>query len=216
MTGTQRTPIRILMVEDHPLVRDAVASLLRTQTDLELLGQVTTAKEATAFLRQHPVEVVLLDIRLPDEDGLTVLAATRNMVPPPAVLVLSSHDGEAVIGRAFEGGALGFISKVAPAAELLAAVRDVARGKRFVSPDVSRKLASYTAREALKPRELEILEMIAVGLSNHEIGRRLGIAEKTVKNQLTTLFEKLGAVDRTHAVTVAVQRGLIELTITET
>lgn len=212
MTGG--SPVRILVVEDHPIVRQALAGLLRTQSDLQLVAEVSTASEAAAFLRQHTVDVVVLDICLPDEDGLAVLAATRNVVPNPAVVVLSSHEGEAVIGRAFEGGALGYVSKVAPAAELLAAIRDVARGKRFISQGLSGKLADYTAREALKPRELEMLELAAVGFGNHEIGRRLGLAEKTVKNQLTTVFEKLGAVDRTHAVTLAVQRGLIELTTT--
>lgn len=211
MTKSTARIIRILVVDDHPLVRQGLTLLIKTQPDFEVAAEVGTAREAIAFLRQQQVDLVLLDIRLPDEDGLVVLSAIRSRDPRPAVLMLSSHDGEAVIGRSFEGGALGYVSKVAPATELIKAIRDVAAGKRVVSQDLSKKLADHMGRPLLKPRELEILELVAQGLGNHEIGRQLGVSEKTIKNQLTLLFEKLDASDRTHAVMVAIERGLIEL-----
>jgi len=211
MTSSVARIVRILVVDDHALVRQGLTLLIKTQPDLAVAGEVGTAREAIAFLRQHEVDVVLLDIRLPDEDGLVVLSAIRVLNPRTGVLILSSHDGEFVIGKSFEGGALGYVSKVAPAPELIQAIRDVAAGKRVISHDLSAKLADHMGRSQLKPRELEILELVAQGLSNHEIGRRLGVSEKTIKNQLTILFEKLDASDRTHAVMVAIERGLIEL-----
>lgn len=203
--------ITVLVVDDHPVFRQGLESLVGTQADMRLVGAVSDRQGALSKAASNRPAVVLLDLRLAEDNGLTVAADLKLMQPAPRVLVVSSHEGPAMVNRALRAGADGYVSKNAPATELLSAIRKVHAGKGpIVSKDLARKCTLSTGQPSLTPREVKILEQVSRGLSNKEVGTNLGLAEKTVKNHLIVIFMKLDASDRTHAVMIAIEQGIID------
>jgi DNA-binding NarL/FixJ family response regulator len=204
--------VRVLVVDDHPVVRGGVVGWLAAQPDIDVVGEAGDGLEALAAVAEHTPDVVLMDLRMPRLDGV---AATGRIVaahPAVRVLVLTTYDTDADIVRAVEAGATGYLLKDTPLPQLADAVRAAARGETVLAPPVAARLVSRLrapAVEAPTPRELEVLAGVARGLTNAEIGRELFIGEATVKTHLLRLFAKLGVDDRTRAVMVAVERGLL-------
>jgi DNA-binding NarL/FixJ family response regulator len=207
-------PIRLLIADDHPVVRDGLRAMLATQPDMELVGEAATGTQAVAQARALRPDVVLMDLQMPDLDGPGAIATLREQAPEVRVLVLTTYGTDADITRAVDAGATGYLLKDAPREQLFGAIRAAARGESVLSPSVATRVLGRMrapAEEALSPRELEILQTVARGLSNKDIGRQLYVSEATVKTHLLRVFSKLGVDDRTAAVTVALERGIIRL-----
>lgn len=212
-TGTQPARLRLLIVDDHPVVRNGLAGMLSAQPDMDVIGEAADGEEAVAFVTSNRPDVVLMDLRMPVLDGVGAIRRIRALTDPPPILVLTTYDADADIVRAIEAGAAGYLLKDAPPADLYAAVRATASGGAPLSPAVAARLI-YRVRdtsEALSARELDVLRLVARGASNREVARDLRISEATVKTHLLHAFEKLGVGDRTSAVTRAIERGLIDL-----
>ncbi|MEO5917811.1 MAG: response regulator transcription factor [Luteolibacter sp.] len=203
------TPLRLLIVDDHFFVRTGLRSSLENEPDIELCGEASTAEEALERIGTLAPDLVLLDLRLPDRDGLEVLEKLATMIRPPAVIVFSVDDSETDIARAVANNASGYLPKSAPRAELLAAIRKVAGGGRYFPPEIAMKLREHRTRIPLSPRESEILHLIVDGQPNKLIAAALGISENTVKLHVTHLLAKTGAPDRTSVVKIAIQRGWV-------
>jgi DNA-binding NarL/FixJ family response regulator len=207
-------PIRLLIADDHPVVRDGLRAMLATQPDMELIGEAATGTEAVAQAQALLPDVALMDLQMPELDGPGAIASLREQAPQVRVLVLTTYGTDADITRAVDAGATGYLLKDAPREQLFAAIRSAARGESVLSPSVATRVLGRMrapAEEALSPRELEILQAVARGLSNKDIGRQLYVSEATVKTHLLRVFSKLGVDDRTAAVTVALERGIIRL-----
>jgi DNA-binding NarL/FixJ family response regulator len=208
------SPIRLLIADDHPVVRDGLRAMLATQPDMELVGEAATGNQAVERARALHPDVVLMDLQMPGLDGPAAIAALREQAPEVRVLVLTTYGTDADIARAVDAGVTGYLLKDAPREQLFGAIRAAARGESVLSPSVATRVLGRMrapAEEALSPRELEILQAVARGLSNKEVGRRLYVSEATVKTHLLRIFGKLGVDDRTAAVTVALERGIIRL-----
>ena len=206
--------IKILIADDHPVVRDGLRAMLATQPDMELVGEAATGTEAVERTRALRPDVVLMDLQLPELDGPAAIAALRDQAPQVRALVLTTFGSDADITRAIDAGATGYLLKDAPRERLFEAIRAAARGESVLSPTVATRVLGRMrapAEEALSPRELEILAAVARGLSNRAIGRQLYVSEATVKTHLLRIYAKLGVDDRTAAVTVALERGIIRL-----
>lgn len=210
---TART-IRILVVDDHPVVRAGMVAMLSEVPDLDVVAEASHGAEAVVAVQQHRVDVVLMDLRMPVLDGVAATAAIRGLANPPRVLILTTYDTDADIVRAVEAGASGYLLKDAPVEVLIEAIRSAAAGRQVFAPPVAARLAARAdapARVELTPREHDVLTLVSQGLSNPEIGRTLFIGEATVKTHLLRVFAKLGVADRTAAVTTAYSLGLIDL-----
>lgn len=204
--------IRVLVVDDHPVVRSGLVGLLDVEDDLEVVGEAGDGAEAVARVRALEPDVVLMDLRMPVLDGAGATGEILATHPAVRVLVLTTYDTDADIVRAVEAGATGYLLKDTPRAQLVEAVRSAARGETVLAPTVAARLVSRMrspAADPLTPREVEVLAAVARGLSNAEIGRELFIGEATVKTHLLRAFAKLGVDDRTRAVTVAMERGIL-------
>jgi DNA-binding NarL/FixJ family response regulator len=204
--------LRILIVDDHPVVRTGLAGMLGAEDDLEVVGEAGDGEEAVAVARRQRPDVVLMDLRMPRVDGAAATARIVAADPSIKVLVLTTYDTDADILRAVEAGATGYLLKDTPRTELAAAVRAAARGETVLAPPVAARLVSRLrtpAHEQLTPREAEVLAVVARGLSNAEVGQALSIGESTVKTHLLRIFAKLGVDDRTAAVTLAYERGIL-------
>ncbi|WP_306365652.1 response regulator transcription factor [Nocardia sp. CC227C] len=209
--------IRILLADDHAIVRAGLRALLgsgaaQADYDIEVVGEVTTADEAVAFCATTPVDLVLMDLRFgPGKSGADATAAVRALPDPPNVLVVTNYDTDADILGAIEAGAVGYILKDTPPSELLAAVQSAAAGESVLSPSVASKLMTRVRKPdtTLSPREIEVLRLVADGLSNRDIGRRLFLSETTVKSHLVHIYAKLGVKSRTSAVARAREHGAI-------
>jgi DNA-binding NarL/FixJ family response regulator len=206
--------IRILIADDHPVVRAGLQGMLTSQPDFELVGEAASGTEAvTLSAHLHP-DVVLMDLRMAEMDGAVATAHIQSQQPGTAVLILTTYDTNSDILRAIEAGATGYLLKDTPRDELFAAIRSVAQGKAVLAPTVATRLLRQRktlAGEVLSARELEVLSLVARGASNREVARSLYLSEATVKSHLIHLFGKLGVTDRTAAVTVALQHGLLHL-----
>ena len=206
--------IRILIADDHPVVRAGLQGMLASQPDFELVGEAVSGTEAvTLSAHLHP-DIVLMDLRMAEMDGAVATAHIQSQQPGTAVLILTTYDTNSDILRAIEAGATGYLLKDTPRDELFAAIRSVAQGKAVLAPTVATRLLRQRktlAGEVLSVRELEVLSLVARGASNKEIARSLFLSEATVKSHLIHLFGKLGVTDRTAAVTVALQHGLLHL-----
>lgn len=203
-------PIRVLVVDDHPVVRDGVRGQLDTQPDLRVVGEAGTAEEAMAVLRTMSVDVVVTDLRMPGGGGLALLRSTRADHPTTAVLVLTTYDTDDDVVPALDAGVAGYLLKGTGREALAAAVRSVHEGRRVLDPSVQRRLRrDRTARPALSEREREVLQHVAAGRTNRQIGTLLFIGEATVKTHLQHIFTKLGATDRAAAVAAGYRRGLL-------
>ena len=206
--------IRVLIADDHPVVRAGLQGMLASQPDFELVGEAATGKEAVTLAAQLRPDVVLMDLRMAEMDGAAATAQIQTQQPKTPVLVLTTYDTNADILRAIDAGATGYLLKDTPRDELFAAIRSVAQGKAVLAPTVATRLLRQRqtpAGEALSARELEVLSLVSRGTSNKEIARSLHLSEATVKSHLIHLFGKLGVTDRTAAVTVALKRGLLRL-----
>jgi DNA-binding NarL/FixJ family response regulator len=202
---------RILIVDDHAMVRLALAEAIERHDDLELVGEAENGAKALDLYRALRPDVVTMDYRLPDRDGDEVIAAITAEFPAARILLLSIFETEECVYRASLAGALGYVSKAAEIDEMIIGIRAVARGEAYFSDGLAAKLNERRARDGLSPRELEVINHLVAGLSNKEIATKLGMAGSTVKHHLERIFAKLGAKDRTQAVTVAVQRGIVRI-----
>jgi len=204
-------PIRVLCVDDHPLVRKGIASILNNQADMKLVAEAGNGRDAVALFRQHRPDVTLMDLRMPEVDGIAASAAIIGEFPDARIIALTSYDGDQDIYRALEAGVRGYILKEMVHTEVLRAIRQVHAGRRLMPAEVAERLGEYFPRAALSPREVQVLTLVAQGLANKEIADRLGTAPGTVKMHVQNILEKLTATDRTHAVTIALKRGIIHL-----
>ena len=203
--------IRILSVEDHPVFRQGLATVIETEQDMVLVGQAENGVEAIAEFRHHRPDITLMDLRLPGANGTDILIAIRGEFPHARIIMLSSSDSDGEIQRALRSGASGYVLKSMPQNQLLAVIRSVHAGKRHVPAEVAALLAEHLGEEDLTPRELEVLKLIRDGCKNKQIADQLSISENTVNFHIKNIVDKLGANDRTHAVTIAVRRGLLPL-----
>ncbi len=207
-------PIRVLIADDHPVVRTGLEGMLASQPEFRVVGEATNGKQAVALVEQLHPDVVLMDLRMPELDGVAATSEIRRRRPAVQVLVLTTYDSDADILPAIEAGATGYLLKDAPREDLFRAIQAAANGESFLAPSVAARLMGRMrapAEEALSAREVQVLTMVSQGASNKEIGHQLHISEATVKTHLIHIFEKLGVSDRTQAVTVALQRGIVHL-----
>jgi DNA-binding NarL/FixJ family response regulator len=203
--------IRVLCVDDHPVVRDGLAAIINLQRDMTLAGSAATGGEALERYSELRPDVALIDLRLPDMSGFDLIKRIKNKSPNARIIVLSSHEGDVDIQRALEAGAQGFVVKGLVREELLETIRSVHAGKRRLPAAVAQKLAEHMADEPISPRELDVLSLMAAGKRNKEIASDLSIAEDTVKMHVRNILSKLQVNDRTEAVTIAFRRGIIHL-----
>jgi DNA-binding NarL/FixJ family response regulator len=213
MTAEPRVdnPIRVLCADDHSLVRKGIALILANEPDMRLVAEATDGEDAIALFRQHRPDVTLMDLRMPGVDGVAAIRAIRKDFPDARIIALTSYDGDHEIYGALQAGVSGYLLKEMVHTEVLRAIRIVHEGKRLMPPEVVERLAEHFPQVALTPREVEVLGHVAKGLSNGEIAARLGTAAGTVKIHVQNILAKLNASDRTHAVTIALQRGILHL-----
>jgi DNA-binding NarL/FixJ family response regulator len=203
--------IRVFSVDDHPLLREGIAAIINSQPGMRVVAQASTGREAIQMFREHRPDVTLMDLRLPDMSGIDTMIAIRGEFEDARIVVLTTFEGDVEIRRALAAGARGYVLKNMPPKELADAVRQVHAGKKRIPAEVAAQLAEHLSDEPLTERERDVLRHVAGGNRNREIGEKLHISEETVKVHLKHIMEKLGASDRTEAVTIAVRRGIIQL-----
>ena len=204
-------PIRVLCVDDHPLLREGIAAIINNQPDMWLVAEATNGTEGIEGFRKHRPDVTLMDLRLPDMSGVDSLIAIRADFPEARIIMLTTFEGDVEVHRALEAGARAYLLKCMPHKELVDAIRRVHAGKKSIPPVIATRLAEHLGDEALTQREIEILRCVAEGNRNREIADRLFISEETVKVHIKHVMEKLGATHRTQAVAIAVRRGIIQV-----
>jgi len=208
---TEQKPIRVLVVDDHPLLREGIAALISAEPDMELAAEAPNGREALAQFKSKRPDVTLMDLQMPDMGGIEAIIAIRGQFPNARIIVLTTYTGDVQVLRALRAGARAYLLKGRVNAELLDVIRAVHRGEKRIPPEIAAELADHATQDDLSQREIEVLQLVARGNGNREIAAQLSITEETVKNHVAHILAKLGANDRTHAVTMGIKRGFIEL-----
>ena len=203
--------IRVLAVDDHPLLRDGIAALIGSEEDMKLIGEASNGREALDLFRKYQPNITLMDLQMPDMNGIDAIGAIRGEFPEARIIVLTTHPGDVQVSRALKAGARAYLMKGELRKELLETIRAVHAGQKRLSPEIAAEIAEHATDGALTPREIDVLRLVAAGNANKEIGVRLSLTEVTVKSHVRNVLAKLGANDRTHAVTIALKRGIIDL-----
>jgi len=203
--------IRIMTVDDHPLLRQGIATLIKGQPDMEVVAEASDGEEAIAQFRRHRPDVTLMDLQMPNVNGTEAISRIRSEFPDAKILVFSTYAGDVQVLHAIKAGARGYLLKGNVRTELLDAIRTVHAGRKRIPPEIAAELAEHAADDELTSREIDVLRLIGAGNANKQIADKLCIGETTVKNHISSILSKLGANDRAHAVTIALQRGIIEL-----
>lgn len=204
-------PIRVFSADDHPLIREGIATLINAQPDMELIANAETGREAIQMFQKHQPDITLMDLRLPDMSGIDALIAIRAEFPEARIIMLTTFQGDVEIQRALQAGARGYLLKTMPPKEMIETIRQVHAGKKRIPAEVASNLAEHMGEEELTDREIEVLREVAGGNRNKDIAAKLFISEETVKVHLKHIMDKLGANDRTQAVAIGVRRGIIQL-----
>jgi DNA-binding NarL/FixJ family response regulator len=203
--------IRVLSVDDHPLLREGIAALVGSEEDMELVGEAANGREALYSFRKHQPDITLMDLQMPEMNGLDAISAIRSEFPEARIIVLTTQPGDVQVSRALKAGARAYLLKGMLRKELLQTIRAVHAGQKRVSSEIAAEIAEHAADSSLTPREIDVLRLIAAGNANKEIGAQLSLTEVTVKSHVKNILAKLTANDRTHAVTIALKRGIIDL-----
>ena len=203
--------IRILTVDDHPLLREGIAAVLETETDMELVAEASDGNEALKQFRAHHPDVTLMDLQMPNMNGIDAIVAIRKDFPNARIIVLTTYSGDAQAVRAFKAGASGYMLKNMLRKELVDTIRTVHAGKKKIPSEIAVEMAEHHADDALTEREIEVLRQVAAGNANKAVASNLSLSEETVKAHMKNILSKLGANDRTHAVTIALKRGIIDI-----
>jgi DNA-binding NarL/FixJ family response regulator len=203
--------IRILAVDDHPILRQGIAGLIADESDMTLVAEAANGREAIQQYRTHQPDITLMDLQMPEMNGLDALIAIRGEFPEARIIVLTTYTGDVQAKRALQAGARAYLLKNSLHKELLDTIRAVHAGRKTLSPEVSFELAEHSAEELLSAAEVRVLRLIAEGNSNKEIATLLSVTEDSIKGQVRNILSKLGANDRTHAVTIGIKRGIIEV-----
>ena len=211
MVSAGHPQIRILVADDHPIVREGLRGLIAVQPDIVVVAEASNGREAIQQFRIHRPDVTVVDLQMPEMDGVDAVFAIRDEFPGARIIVLTTYAGDAKILRALKAGAQGYLLKAVMHKELADNIRAVYAGRKVMSPEAAAQVAEHTGEEALIPKEIEVLRLIAAGNANKEIAAQLSISEETVKSRVKNILDKLGANDRTHAVTIGLKRGIIEL-----
>ncbi|MEH6434521.1 response regulator transcription factor [Massilia sp. DD77] len=205
------TPIKVLIADDHPLMREGIAAVIASQPDMVVAGEAGDGREVVALYRVLRPDVCLIDLQMPNLNGMEAIQAIRGEFPQACLAILTTYRGDARAMQAIKSGAQGYLLKSALRKELTDAVRQLAAGHRYFPPQIAAELAEHIGQEALTVRELQVLELIARGHANKQIGVTLGLSEDTVKGHMRSIMDKLGANNRTHAVTIGIERGFLEI-----
>ena len=203
--------IRVLIADDHPMLREGVAAVIQLQPDMELVGEAETGAAAVDCFRRLRPDVTLMDLQMPDLNGVEAIKAIRDEAPKARIVVLTTYAGDAQALRALKAGAAGYLLKSSLRKDLLETIRNVHAGRRHLQPEVATEIAMHAIDEPLSEREVSVLQLISTGRSNKQVAWEMRVSEETIKAHLKNIFEKLDVADRTHAVTVAAKRGIIEL-----
>src|ERR1700752_1882587 len=200
-----------MAVDDHPLLRDGLSALIGDQTDMELVAEASTGREALDQFRKHRPDITLMDLQMPEMSGIDAISAIRGEFPSALIIMLTTHAGDVQVSRALKAGARAYLLKGLLRKELLETIRAVYAGQKRVSTEIAAEIAEHATDDALTPREVDVLRLVARGNANKAIGAQLSLTEETVKSHIRSILAKLGANDRTHAVAIGLKRGIIEL-----